>query len=227
MPSIYNCHFLGDSWSEWNKCTILDELPEEFATDGVAILLTSRGGNERCYLYDPEKGALTSSSWVGDEWDTWMDSMHLPPPANYSALHEDTYFTILSHEDGDWLVSVNLTEGSVYGSPIDFEAPEVEWDGPSSIEPAPNMEESTDVFGANDDDAEWIVAINLEEQSVFFAEWDGEDYSSWEAVQPLDLPNIWLELGIDLDGAIVEGQLQVYAIVYDDDFDDDDDLNVS
>ncbi len=221
MPSIYYCHFLGDGWSEWKKSTILDELPEEFATDGVAILLTSRDGDETCYLYDPEKGMLTSSCWIGDEWGLWKPSIPLSPPANFSALHEDTNFTILSHEDGDWLISINLSEGSVYGAPIDFDTQEVEWDGPFSIEAAPNMDESTDVFGANDDDAEWVIAVNLEEQSVFFAEWDGDDYSSWEAVSSLDLPDIWLELGIDLDGAIVEGQLQVYVIVYDDDFDDD------
>lgn len=215
MPSIYQCRFLGDSWSAWEKQMVLDELPEDFATDGVSVLLTFRGGTHICYLYHPELDQLTWAVWDKHGWKPWAQPLSIPAPVNFSLEQEDTYFSVVSHQDLDWLVSVNLSIGSVYGCPIEAGNSEESWVGPSWIEASPNWEDSTDVFVVNEDDTEWVVAINLEDRSVFFSEWDGEEYSAWEQVPALPFADNWLEIGIDLDGAIVDGQLQLYAIVYD------------
>lgn len=217
MPSIYSCQFLGDMWSEWEHGMVLNELPELFAKDGVALLLTNRDGRDFCYLYDLEESLLTWASWSDGAWSDWADPMAFSPPPNFAPDSEDTCFSVVSQDDVDWLLSINLMAGTVYGCPIDLEVTEAVWEEPTPIEVAPNLDESTDIFAAIHDESEWVIAVDLEQQSVCYSEWNGEEYSSWESVPSLDLPEEWLEMGIDLDGAVVDEQLLVYAIVYDDD----------
>ncbi len=217
MPSIYSCQFLGDAWSEWTHLMDLNELPELFAKDGVALMLTSRDGYDFCYLYDPEDGLLSWASWDSGCWSEWAEPLSFPPPANFALDNEDTCFSVVSQDDVDWLLSINLVEGTVFGCPIEVDSSEVVWEEPTPIEAAPNLDESTDVFAAILDESEWVIAVDLEQQSVCYSEWNGEEYSSWESVPNLALKDDWLEVGIDLDGAVVDEQLMVYAIVYDDD----------
>ena len=220
MPSIYICRDLGENWSDWEKLSVLEQFPEEFSSDDVEILFSISNGDERCYLYEPKNGLLTWSSWDADEWIDWERPLDIPPPQNLVVNEEDAHFSVVSHEDGDWLISINIADGTVYWYPLDSE--DEEWDGPSYIDDPPNWDDSTDLFIASDLESEWLIAVNLEDQSIYFVEWDGEEFGSWEMLPPLEIPEIWLELGIKLDGVILdEDLLSIYAIVYDDDFEEE------
>lgn len=216
MPSIYTCYFLGEGWSDWEQSTVLNELPEEFATESLSILVTSDKDEQRCYLYDAESGLLALNHWNNESWGSWSEPVVLPNPPNASSMDEDAYFSVVSRRGGDCLLSINPAEGSVTCLALSSAHEEFVWGHSKSIDPAPNHDESTDVFASSDDQTDWLVAVNLEEENVFFAESNGEDYSLWEEVAALSLPEEWLDSGIDLDSAVVEGQLLLYAIVYDD-----------
>jgi hypothetical protein len=214
MPSIYISKFTGDYWSKWEKSTVLSNLPG-FASEQAKVLLASCMGEEQCFVYDPDKELLSWSSWVDEDWLAWSEPIHLPLPPNIQEDPNDTYLSIVSSNEGQWMISINFEFETVYWKIIGDNQP---WDGPSYLEPPPNLDDSTEIFVANDNYSEWIVAINLEDQSIYYAESDEDEYSEWEQIRDLELPDNWLEIGIDLDGAIYNDQLALYAIVYDDDF---------
>ena len=221
MPSIYYCQYLGDGWSRWQGGFQLPPLPPQYDEEIITVTLASREGQEWCYVYDPEAGELTWCSWDGDSWSEWEGATPLPPPPNdliESDLGDsEAFISVSSHEQGEWMLSYNPEDGSIYWSPWNDGSYEP-WEGPNTIEDPPNLDDTTDVFCAGDGNHEWLISVNPENWTVFYSEWDGDEFGDWSSAPDLPIPDEWLDLGVDLDGAGRDGQFWIYATVYDDEF---------
>ncbi len=217
MARIYRCEFLGDSWGEWIGGEEMPPLPYEFEVETSTVTIASRQGTEWCYAYDPEAGLITWCTWEGDGWSEWHDLRELPPPPNWIVDEIESQFSMGAHRGKPVLYSYNPEDGSLFRSlwtGVGFSR----WRGPEFIEPPPNMSEATDIFAAGDEESEWLIAVDLEEWSVFYTEWnpDEEEFSDWEEAPPLPIPDEWLDMGVDLDGDARDGGFWIYATVYED-----------
>lgn len=218
MPSIYYCQFLGeDGWADWQGGHLMPPLPYEFVeAEGVTVTMASRDGYDWCHAYDPGEGLLTWCTWTGTGWSDWHSIAELPPPPNWEVSGEEAFFSVGSRLGSDWLYSYNVEDGSVYCSGWTGDG-YGDWEGPFYVEEdPPNIDNATDVFVAGDYTSEWLISVNPDDWSVFYAEWEGESYGPWIQAPDLFVPEEWVDAGLDLDGDGRDGAFWIYATVYDD-----------
>ena len=216
MPSVYYCRFLGDGWSEWKGGYRLPPIPDGFDEDTSTFSLASRDGQDICYVYDPEKEKITWCNWEGNAWATWQGIAELPPPPNYIIEEEEAYLSTATHEDSDWVIAYNPADGSVYWSEWTGRGYS-EWKGGLYLEEdPPNFDEHTDIFAAGEGLQQWLIAVNLEDWSVFYTRQEGDHYGEWKEAPKLPIPEEWVAMGVDLDGNGREGRFSIYATVYND-----------
>ena len=213
MPSIYWCKDLGESWSNWTKIASI-RLPDEIIPENAHLSLTSLEGDEFCYVLDPDNFKLEWSSWNESDWQNWDKlDLRLPELPEDRELYK---FSVLAIDGEPWLAAIDSQNGVFFWLPI--EGP-YQWEGPFQFEVPPNWSrEDSDIFMASDNEVIWLVSVNLEEQSIYFADWDGEEFGVWSPINDLTISEDWLELGVKFDGSLEDDQLKLYAAVYDDDY---------
>ncbi|MBK05723.1 MAG: hypothetical protein CL920_00745 [Deltaproteobacteria bacterium] len=215
MADIYYCQFLGDHWGPWEGGDMMPPIPGDFDPEATTITVASRDGNDWCHAYDPVAGLLTWCIWEGDGWSDWYDFASLAVPPNWLIDDEEAYFSVGARLGTQWLYSYNAEDGSIYYSAWVGDGYS-DWEGPFFVEDeAPNMADETDVFFAGDSESEWIISVNPEDWSVFFAAWEGDGFGPWEQGPDLFIPEEWHDYGIDLDGDARDGAMWIYATVYD------------
>ncbi|MCK6512000.1 hypothetical protein L6R29_18820 [Myxococcota bacterium] len=215
MPSVYYSRFLGDGWSAWEGGHFLPPMPTEFDQD-AEVSLASRDGEDRCYVYSPEREEVKWCVWKGDRWSEWLGTAHLSPPPNYIVDEQEAFFSVSSHRLGEWVIAYNPADGRVYWSPWTGRG-YGPWEGPNILqEEPPNLNESADVFAAGDGKTEWLVCVNTDDWSVYYASLEEDGYSEWKEAPALPVPEEWVEMGLDLDGDGRSGTFWVYATVYND-----------
>ena len=217
MSSIYWCLFLGDGWEEWKGGHALPTLPRKFDEEGTTITMAFREDQDWCYAYDPEQEEIMWCTWTGRGWSKWEAAARLPPPPNFIIDEEEAFFSVSSHENGEWVVSYNPADGSVFWSEWTGRGYST-WQGPIFLdEDPPNLDDAADVFAAGDGEGnEWLISVNQEDWSVFYASWEGDGYSEWRRASDLPIPEEWLDLGVDIDGTGRDGTFYIYATVHDD-----------
>ncbi len=214
MPSIFFSKDLGDNWSEWIRRVNKLRLPDELSSEDVYIMLGASDGDEFCYLLEPSTLKMSWSSWNDSDWDNWQDPFTLSsePPLDDDELLFSGFFM----EGFPYIAAISPREKVLYWLSIDEDG---DWEGPFSFTEPPNWsEESGSLFLASDEDVLWLVSVNLDEQSIYFSDWDGDEFSEWSQLNDLDLPDEWLELGVQFDGSLEDDRLVLYAIVHDDDY---------
>ena len=160
--------------------------------------------------------SLQSGSWDGYEWTDWEGRVNLNTAPNDLIDDEEAFYSVSTHDDMEWIVAYNVEDGSVFWAPWGdhgFGA----WEGDEDLVDAPpNFDDETDVFVAGDGSHEWLMSVNMEDMSVFYAEWEGEEFSDWTRAPDLFIPEEWLDY-VDLDGDATDGRLTIFATVYDED----------
>jgi len=215
MPTLYYSEFVDGEWSEWDGGFILPPLPMEFDEESTTITFAFRAGQVWCYAYDPEQAVITWCVWDGDEWTDWEESGELPPAPNWIVDGMESYFSVSTHEDMEWVFSCNPEDCSIYWSPwsgYGFG----DWEGPVFFEDPPNFDDNADLFVAGDGDKEWLLSVNEDDMSVCFVQLSEVESEEWsETPEPVWIPEEWLG-AIDLDGAGRNGQFWLFVTVHDD-----------
>ena len=215
MPNIYRCEFLGDDWGPWEGGHDMPPLPYDFVAEECTISISSRKQIEWCYAYDPSAELITWCHWAEGFWSDWHKITELPASPNWDVDGIDTFFSVGTLAGETVLYSYNSVDGSLYFSPWSgrfFDS----WQGEIFLEAPPNLSEATDIFTAGDEDNSWMLSVDLEEWSIFYTQWDeeAEAFTAWEEAPDLDLPEEWLEMGIDIDGDSRRGIFWLSAAVY-------------
>jgi hypothetical protein len=216
MAKVYYSRFLGDRWSSWDGGFELPPFPPNFDPESCTVSFARRDGVTWCYVFEPENSKLVWCSWDGYEWTDWEGRVTLHTAPNDLIDDEEAFYSVSTHDDMEWMVAYNVEDGSVFWAPWGdhgFGA----WEGDEDlVDDPPNFDDETDVFVAGDGGNEWLLSVNMEDMSVFYAEWEGEEFSDWTRAPDLFIPEEWLDY-VDLDGDATDGRLTIFATVYDED----------
>jgi hypothetical protein len=220
MPNIYYIRYDEDEgWDEWEGGHEMPPLYYDFDPDVCNISIASRAdGHDWCHAYDPEAGLITWCTWSPAGWSDWHAVAELPPPPNWG---EDTFFSVGAHSGTDSLYSYDPEEETLYWSTWTGFGYGM-WEGPIEVDCPPNIEGESDVFMGGDGQEEFMVCLNRSDWSVFYSEWDGEEgeYTEWERLDDIHIPEgAWGDVEIDFDGDVRDGELWIYATVYENDDD--------
>lgn len=216
MPNIYYIPYDDDDgWGDWQGGHEMPPLFGDFDPDVCSISIASRAdGHDWCHAYDPEAGLITWCTWSPAGWSDWHAVAELPPPPNWS---DDCFFSVGAHSGTDSLYCYDVEGGSLFWSTwtgYGYGA----WEGPIYVDTPPNIDGESDVFMGGDDEIEFIVCLNRDNWTVYYAEWDDEEgeYDDWERLDDIVIPEEWDEedYEIDFDGDARDGELWIYATVY-------------
>lgn len=222
MPFIYRCEYLGGEWNLWEDGYEMPSLPYDFTQESCTVSFHSHDGVDWCFSYDPIAELIT---WCNKEeesgWTDWHDIASLPAPPNFILEDEvgiPAFFSVGTHAGQPAIYSLQPDDDSVfisYWSGEEFQ----EWDEVGFLEPPPNLSEASDISVACDQDNEWVISVNLEDWSVFYCEWDPgtESFSPWAQAPPLDLPEEWFDMGVDVDADAGGGSFWIYTTIYEED----------
>lgn len=218
MSNIFRCEFMGDQWGPWEDSHVIPVLPRNFEQELSTVSFLTLDGDEHCFVYDPDAQYVAWCTWDGDGWSEWQDTSKLPASPNY--LVEDVEIpaflsmgmmdaepAMFSYQPEDDTLFISFWDGQRFSH----------WEEFAPVEAPPNLSEASDVFAVGDPNNTWLLAIDLEEWSIYYCSWDAEveAFSDWIEAPSLSLPEEWYDMGgIDIDGNSVDGGLFVYATVY-------------